>query len=935
MGSHPTTRELADLESGRLPARERERIATHLHRCEGCQGEVNRLRELLKATVPDEGLANTHRPSGLRLAPGIAVGSQIGRYVVKRRLGQGAMGEVFAAYDPRLDRQVAVKVLRHDVLAVENQPLRKRLEREAQALAQLSHPNVVAVHDLGDFGDSLFIAMDLVEGETLTDWLRVARSSSEVQRMFLQAGAGLAAAHRAGLVHRDFKPDNVLVGADGVVRVSDFGVSRRVDVEPRSDEESLSGAGSLVGSPAYMSPEQFDGAPADAQSDQFSFCVALFEALVGRLPFEAASLRDLRDLVRRGGAAFPDDSSVPRWLQSLVLRGLSTRQEGRFPSMDELLVVLRGPHRFSRQLLGALIAIAVLATIVGALGARELERLRTDPCNRVDERTTNAWSPALQQRLEAGVLATKVPWAADSARHLQTVFDGFIAQWRTGYRAICAEVAHSSGPERTLALSKQACLDARLESFGRFRAAYETAEASMLREGTRAMEAALADELCSGVETRLELPDDPAKRTAFLRLRDQSLELATDVRLSRGGDLRPRLEACREEAEALGFKGIAASVRHQEGLSSAERAPLETVLTIFEDAALRAEVARDDFVVFRARLELARLLAQKVDVKRARALMPAVRAASERLGLDPDSLPEVIQAEALVLLMEGRRPEAIERQRAAIAALGDHVDAAPWDVLSTMQSQVGQFDASLESIAKAKALALAALGAQHPGYGAVLLSEAAQLNRAHRIEESFKVTEQALAIFEKDPDTRGFAMALYNHAVVLRNLKRRDEALPMMMRAIALFEALGEVPRLATMLSGAAETLQQAGRLDEALVASQKALALAERASGANSIQLARPLAIHGALLEELQRYGEAAQALERSLELQTGPTANPVLRDFTRYDLARARWHDRSTRAAAVEEAKSVRAALMARGDRFKEEVVEVDQWLARHPPR
>ncbi len=187
----------------------------------------------------------------------------------------------------------------------------------------------------------------------------------------------------------------------------------------------------------------------------------------------------------------------------------------------------------------------------------------------------------------------------------------------------------------------------------------------MLREGTRATEAALADELCSGVETRLELPDDPAKRTAFLRLRDQSLELATDVRLSRGGDLRPRLEACREEAEALGFKGIAASVRHQEGLSSAERAPLETVLAIFEDAALRAEVARDDFVVFRARLELAGLLAQKVDVKRARALMPAVRAASERLGRELDSTgPPVGHSWSAA-----RGASAVRRGRAGVGAL--------------------------------------------------------------------------------------------------------------------------------------------------------------------------------------------------------------------------------------------------------------------------
>src|SRR5262245_37690244 len=206
------------------------------------------------------------------------------------------MGVVYAAYDPELDRRVALKLL-HAGGSVE---ARKRLLREAQAMARLAHPNVIAVHDVGTWGDEVFVAMEFVEGPTLAERVRDEEPGwREVLDLYLQAGEGLAAAHVAGIVHRDFKPQNALVGRDGRVRVLDFGLARGTGaLPPREAEEGpdsgaapgllvtpLTRSGSRMGTPAYMSPEQFEGLPADELSDQFSFCVALYEALYGERPF--------------------------------------------------------------------------------------------------------------------------------------------------------------------------------------------------------------------------------------------------------------------------------------------------------------------------------------------------------------------------------------------------------------------------------------------------------------------------------------------------------------------------------------------------------------------------------------------------------------------------------------------------------------------------
>ncbi len=227
--------------------------------------------------------------------PRIANGSQIGPYVVVAYAGAGGMGEVYRAKDPRLDRDVAIKMLRSDDAGGER--ARARLAREAQAMAKLSHPNVVAVHEVGTYDDMTYLVMDFIAGKTLRGWLRHGRTRQEILDVFVQAARGLAAAHRVRLVHRDFKPDNVLVDEEGRARVTDFGIAGIIDdadeppVAGVAEAQSVFTQGSILrGTPAYMAPEQVAGR-ADARVDQFAFCVALYEAVCGARPSPAAARR--------------------------------------------------------------------------------------------------------------------------------------------------------------------------------------------------------------------------------------------------------------------------------------------------------------------------------------------------------------------------------------------------------------------------------------------------------------------------------------------------------------------------------------------------------------------------------------------------------------------------------------------------------------------
>ena len=269
-----------------------------------------------------------------------SAGETVGRYRLLNLVGRGGMGEVYAAHDPDLDRKIAIKIMRGDTYPDEIEAA--RMMREARAIAKLSHPNLVTVYDVGSAGGRVFVAMELIEGDTVAAWLdHKPRTRDEILRVFIMAGRGLAAAHRAGIIHRDFKPQNVMVSPDGAVRVMDFGLAAIKQTLHGPKAPRLTRIGSILGTPLYMSPEQLCGQTVDPRADQFSFCVALYEALYGERPFAGDNFAELRAAVLDGKPRPATVASrVPARLRALLLRGLSVVPGKRFPDMDALLTTL-------------------------------------------------------------------------------------------------------------------------------------------------------------------------------------------------------------------------------------------------------------------------------------------------------------------------------------------------------------------------------------------------------------------------------------------------------------------------------------------------------------------------------------------------------------------------------------------------------------------
>ena len=341
---------------------------------------VSRSRTLHSSQVNAQ---TAERPTDKGIATNIATQSprsQLGRFTILRQLGAGGMGTVFAAYDEQLDRKVALKLLHnHDD---RDQTQRERVLREAKALARVKHPRVVAIYDVGTTSGQLYLAMEFIDGVTLRTWQQErSRSWREILLMYIQAGEGLCAAHEAGVIHRDFKPDNVLVGKDGLPRVLDFGVARfgwqsAVESYPDGDAPCdgtlFTYKGIHSGTPGYMSPEQYGDEPVSASSDQFSFCSALYEALCGYLPFAGTTAAEQAVSVRGSMRPAPLRAEFPEEVLRILARGLSVDPRARFSSMMELLSALSieqgqtpaGSATSRRRLIWLLTGCTILALLV-------------------------------------------------------------------------------------------------------------------------------------------------------------------------------------------------------------------------------------------------------------------------------------------------------------------------------------------------------------------------------------------------------------------------------------------------------------------------------------------------------------------------------------------------------------------------------------------
>jgi predicted Ser/Thr protein kinase len=379
----------------------------------------------------------------------------IGRYEVLRRIGRGGMGTVYVAHDPELDRKIALKVLRAD-----RRSGRERMLQEARALARLAHPNVVAVHEVGLHDERVFVAMELVEGKTLRTWLESRPSRTAMYDVFLQAARGLSAAHRAGLVHRDFKPDNVLIGDDGRVRVVDFGVAKATDsLEPEAraagegasasssgSMPELTATGQLLGTPAYMAPEQFLGASVDARTDVFAFSVVLYEALTGRRPFDGDDTASVSWSVLQGQPRPLDASDVPAGLVTLVEQGLSREADRRPASLDGFVTALQAaiaparPRRAqSLRTVAAGFSAAAVAAGILVMGAEPADR---DPVGPVAMGVVAGPTEGADDEAELDAFAAIAAATNDDAR--LAAAEAFLAGWGQRGSEARRAVAHAA-----------------------------------------------------------------------------------------------------------------------------------------------------------------------------------------------------------------------------------------------------------------------------------------------------------------------------------------------------------------------------------------------------------------------------------------------------------------------------------------------------------
>jgi tetratricopeptide (TPR) repeat protein len=629
------------------------------------------------------------------------VGGRIGRYVLLERIAEGGMGVVYAAYDSELDRKVAIKILRPlFVGSDEAVDVQARLLREAQAMARLSHPNVVAVHDVGTHEGSVYIAMEYVGGGTLKERLRQRAQWRERLALLKAAGAGLAAAHAAGLIHRDFKPDNVLVGEEGRVRVTDFGIARAADdptalvVPPKarvippasapisSRDPSGSGpvravtlfhptlssgsladpltmTGTVLGTIGYMAPEQAFGEHVDARSDQFSFCATLYAALYGEKPYGGDDLdkylRALSGPVREA----PAGSKVPAWLRRIVLKGLSPSPEDRYASMTELLDALdRDPALRRRRWLS--IGGAVAAAVLAVAGYAAAERREDRACATAAD-LSGTWDPLVREDVRRAFEGTGAPGARDSFERAAKALDAYAATWGRMTSGIC-EVTKGRDLDEMNRLRAE-CLDRAKNELRGLTAVFARADTSTVDHSVAAAYGLTALSSCDDVAALRAspgLPADPKKRAAVQTAR-AALAEASSLGLA-GKSTESLAEAQRAlaiareaghrstEAEALFFVA-----HNRQRMGDYERAAEE-----LGNAMAVAYGAKDDVVMMRTASDLAFVQGDKLyrpeDARRTLAL---ANAGLERVGGGDELEGDVLSTEALLLITGGHADQGI------------------------------------------------------------------------------------------------------------------------------------------------------------------------------------------------------------------------------------------------------------------------------------
>ena len=721
----------------------------------------------------------------------------VGRYRLLQLVGRGGMGEVYAAHDPELDRRVAIKILRAD--ARPDTIEAARLAREAQAVARLSHPNVVAIYDVGTSAGRMFLAMELVEGETLAAWLaHHTRTTSEILSMFLMAGRGLCAAHRAGIVHRDFKPQNVMVASDGSARVMDFGLAAAGGPD-HTPQVRLTKAGAILGTPLYMSPEQMVGQAVDPRADQFSFCVSLWEALHGARPFEGSTVLELRgDVLAGRPRPGPLRGRVPRRIQAALLRGLAVDRTRRFADMNALLDELTASPTAAPSRTAA-VGVALGMALAGLLGGGLAWRARVRKAAACDPaaKLANVWetTPDGQTRLEMRTAflsaAHDVPDARERFERVSQLLDGYANEWATASRETCEATSRAADGAPTLRTN---CLERRRAELAALADVLAHADAKAVRRSIAAVASLARVDRCADLASLRSAPLPPDNRELRARvdqLTGRMLMLRASAAAGHDWQSLESVGALIEDVRAVSYQPL-------------------LVETLLVDARIRSPFDPEG-------------------------ALPLYEEAYRRAGtlhLDDFAAEAAIQMTAIVGTIQHRFPDGERWAGLAEAALGqaserERLRGWLFNVRGTLEAARGQWRRAEIDFASSASLREQVLGSAHPDVATSQVNLARSMlmlgNAAEAYEAAGRALKLASTVFPADAYEVNAALLARAHALLALN--RASEARADMTAVESSFErTLGrDHPFLADPMTVLGQVALAEGRPNEARAVLERA----------------------------------------------------------------------------------------------------------------
>jgi len=839
--------------------------------------------------------------------PKLERGTELGRYLILDLIGSGGMGLVYSAYDPELDRRIAIKVLR---VKYWDDVGRGRAMREAQTLARLAHPNVVQIFDVGAMGDQLFLAMELVQGKSLRDWLDAEpRSWRQVVKVLVEAGRGLAAAHDAGLVHRDVKPRNILVPDEGGARIVDFGVARGRRAPSEGPEEEL------VGTPAYMAPEQRVG-QATIESDVFSFCLTAWEALYGYLPepMETSSTTagTRSSITERKRQRAHATEAPPRHVRRALRRGLSADPERRHPDVEALLREL-APAPAARAVRRAWLVTGLLAVAAGlALWAREPAMGPQERCKLAGEAVDSWWNDDVRGDLTRSFASLGKPYAIDSGARFTAAVDRMATSWSATRREVC-EATWVRGEQ------SEALLDARMECLDRRQAdarALVTLYRGDVDQGMVQRAVSAASQLgppadCRSAEANPNpLPDDPKVRAQLVELQDKTAEvrsLRRAGRMEEAGTLGAEIVAM---AETLDYAPALAEALFEQGLGRAASGKTAEARDLYERTLLEAARAGDDVLSARALASLVWHIGYNMDRREeALATLPVARAALVRAGDPPAVREEVLSSEASLHLNSGDYAKARAGFERAYEVAKEHLPTDDPRIgkllhnIGLVAHYEGESEVAVDYLTRGRDLWKETLGERHPQVALALNNLGLAFHALDRRDEAAAAYEQALDIWEQahGPNHPDVGMVLVNLGQIRAGQGRLDEALAHHRRALSIREGtLGDQHQnTGIAVHNVGNTLGKLGRHEESVeyhrrsvdifsklpaghgyrIVAGLALARAQARAGRFADAVASVEAVRAEVVEHKPaRVGEVDFAMAEVLWMQGGPAKKRAL---------------------------------------------------------